>query len=170
MIFRYFHFNKIFTYYKIITTFTKLTATGQIDTTFGNTGIITTDFAFTAGNAKNLLIQPNGQLIAIGSNSHILMARYGETSLANESFDDVFSSIKTYPNPFIDELYIDFDAPIAQIATYKLYDITGKEIEINKIETQQNKVALQIPQHLTTGIYFLQIRVNNKTKTIKIVK
>ena len=149
---------------------TKLTATGQIDTTFGNTGIITTDFAFTAGNAKNLLIQPNGQLIAIGSNSHILMARYGETSLANESFDDVFSSIKTYPNPFIDELYIDFDAPIAQIATYKLYDITGKEIEINKIETQQNKVALQIPQHLTTGIYFLQIRVNNKTKTIKIVK
>ena len=88
---------------------TKLTATGQIDTTFGNTGIITTDFAFTAENAKNLLIQPNGQLIAIGSNSHILMARYGETSLANESFDDVFSSIKTYPNPFIDELYIDFD-------------------------------------------------------------
>ena len=149
---------------------TKLTATGQIDTTFGNTGIITTDFAFTAENAKNLLIQPNGQLIAIGSNIHILMARYGETSLANESFDDVFSSIKTYPNPFIDELYIDFDAPIAQIATYKLYDITGKEIEINKIETQQNKVALQIPQHLTTGIYFLQIRVNNKTKTIKIVK
>ena len=149
---------------------TKLTATGQIDTAFGNTGIITTDFGFTAENAKNLLIQPNGQLIAIGSNNYILMARYGETALANESFDDVFSSIKTYPNPFINDLYIDFDAPIAQIATYKLYDITGKEIEINKIETQQNKVALQIPQHLTTGIYFLQIRVNNKTKTIKIVK
>lgn len=149
---------------------TKLTATGQIDTAFGNTGIITTDFGFTAENAKNLLIQPNGQLIAIGSNNYILMARYGETALANESFDEVFSSIKTYPNPFINDLYIDFDAPIAQIATYKLYDITGKEIEINKIETQQNKVALQIPQHLTTGIYFLQIRVNNKTKTIKIVK
>ena len=72
---------------------TKLTATGQIDTTFGNTGIITTDFGFTAENAKNLLMQPNGQLIAIGSNSHILMARYGETALANESFDEVFSSI-----------------------------------------------------------------------------
>lgn len=149
---------------------TKLTATGQIDTAFGNTGIITTDFGFTAENAKNLLMQPNGQLIAIGSNNYILMARYGETALANESFDEVFSSIKTYPNPFINDLYIDFDAPIEQIATYKLYDITGKEIEINKIETQQNKVALQMPQHLTTGIYFLQIRVNNKTKTIKIVK
>ena len=149
---------------------TKLTATGQIDTTFGNTGIITTDFGFTAENAKNLLMQPNGQLIAIGSNSHILMARYGETALANESFDEVFSSIKIYPNPFIDKLYIDFDTTVAQIATYKLYDITGKEIEINKIETQQNKVALQMPQHLTTGIYFLQIRVNNKTKAIKIVK
>ena len=149
---------------------TKLTATGQIDTTFGNTGIITTDFGFTAENAKNLLMQPNGQLIAIGSNSHILMARYGETALANESFDEVFSSIKIYPNPFIDKLYIDFDTTVTQIATYKLYDITGKEIEINKIETQQNKVALQMPQHLTTGIYFLQIRVNNKTKAIKIVK
>lgn len=149
---------------------TKLTNTGQIDIAFGSNGIITTNFGHTPENAKNLLIQPNGQLIAIGNREATLMARYGNYVLSNKNFEEAFSNIKTYPNPFIDKLYIDFDTSVAQISTFKLYDITGNEIQIDKIETQPNKVALQMPQHLKSGLYFLQIMVNNKTKTVKIVK
>ncbi|CAM4046893.1 T9SS type A sorting domain-containing protein [Flavobacterium branchiophilum] len=150
---------------------TKLTTTGQIDTAFGNNGIITTDFGFTTGNAKNLLLQPNGQFIATGSNNAILMARYGENLLANETFNALISDIKVYPNPFIDTITIDFNTTTND-ATFSLFDLTGKEIKINTIKTQQhnNSVTLQMPQNVTTGCYILQIKTDTATKTVKIIK
>ena len=149
---------------------TKLTATGQIDTAFGITGIITTDFGFTTENAKNLLIQPNGQLIATGSNGNILMARYGQNLLSNNNFDNVFSSLKIYPNPFIDKLYLDINNSLTQEIEIEFYDLTGKQFQLNSVEKLQNQVVLQMPQSLASGTYIIMIKAGNYTKSFKVVK
>ena len=149
---------------------TKLTATGQIDTAFGNTGIITTDFGFTTENAKNLLIQPNGQLIATGSNNYILMARYGQNLLSNNNFEEAFSNLKTYPNPFIDKLYLDINNSLTQEIEIELYDLTGKQFQLNSVEKLQNQVVLQMPQSLASGTYIIMIKAGKYTKSFKVVK
>ena len=149
---------------------TKLTATGQIDTSFGNSGIITTDFGFTTENAKNLLIQPNGQLIATGSNNYILMARYGQNLLSNNNFEEAFSNLKTYPNPFIDKLYLDTNNSLTQEIEIELYDLTGKQFQLNSVEKLQNQVVIQMPQSLASGTYIIMIKAGNYTKSFKVVK
>ncbi|MDB5332102.1 MAG: Delta-60 repeat-containing protein [Phycisphaerales bacterium] len=45
----------------------RLTAAGQLDSTFGKGGEVLTSFAATGGSINSLLIQPNGDLIATGA-------------------------------------------------------------------------------------------------------
>lgn len=51
-------------------------ADGSLDTTFGGTGIVLTDFGGSAEHARALVLQPDGKLVAAGDAGGLSLARY----------------------------------------------------------------------------------------------
>ncbi|WP_296313848.1 T9SS type A sorting domain-containing protein [Winogradskyella sp. UBA3174] len=68
--------------------------------------------------------------------------------------------INVYPNPFTDIITIESNT----INTYKMFDVTGKQIIITSNYNTINTSALE------AGIYFLNIENNNTSNTFKLIK
>lgn len=69
-------------------------------------------------------------------------------------------SVRVFPNPFSDELQIEADAePIF----YYIYDINGQKIRSG------NEHALNL-ENLNPGIYIIQVFLDSKVYTSRIVK
>lgn len=82
-----------------------------------------------------------------------------EGNFSNDDFQTV--EIKVFPNPVSDNLFINADAEINQIALYnslgrKVYEAKG----VNEINMSQ----------FQNGLYFLQISIGNATQTHKLIK
>jgi cyanophycinase-like exopeptidase len=68
--------------------------------------------------------------------------------------------VNIYPNPFTDKITIQSNA----LNTFKMFDITGKQIFIKSSSNSINTTWLG------AGIYFLNIESNNASKTFKLIK
>lgn len=79
-------------------------------------------------------------------------------------------SIVIYPNPIINNQFqIDLYNYTGDVMI-KLYDILGKLIVQNKIQTEKTKTSYNMPPiNLSKGIYLLSIENNLQTKTYKII-
>jgi hypothetical protein len=72
---------------------------------------------------------------------------------------DINESITFYPNPVVDILNISYSKPF----TTSVFDISGKLI----METNEKKIDFS---NLKSGIYFVKIDDDRKSKVIKIIK
>ena len=45
----------------------RLTSTGAVDTSFGNAGLLTVDFFGAADNIRDMVVQPDGKILVVGS-------------------------------------------------------------------------------------------------------
>ena len=68
--------------------------------------------------------------------------------------------VNIYPNPFTDKITIQSNA----LNTFKMFDITGKQIIVNSSSNRINTTSLD------AGIYFLNVESNNASKTFKLIK
>lgn len=94
----------------------RLTSTGVLDTTFGNQGLVTTDFGFSKNESiASIAIQPDGKIVAggyadNGHNTDFALARYNADGTPDTSFgsngrvttdfgvDDYITSITIQPS------------------------------------------------------------------------
>jgi hypothetical protein len=78
---------------------------------------------------------------------------------------------QNYPNPFNPSTNIKFSVPKAGFATFKIFDITGKEVstELNEFIQAGYYNAVIDGTKLTSGIYFYTLTVNNFSETKKMV-
>jgi len=83
---------------------------------------------------------------------------FGTQLISVESLD-TNESITFYPNPVSNFLNISYSKPI----TASVFDVSGKLI----IETNEKKIDFS---NLKSGIYFVEILDDRKTKVIKIIK
>ena len=75
-------------------------------------------------------------------------------------------SLRIFPNPTSD--YITINLTQQELLSYKLIDVSGREITKGKITTLQTKIDLN---NLNTSIYILNIYQNSQTfKSYKIIK
>ncbi|RYZ51981.1 MAG: T9SS type A sorting domain-containing protein [Sphingobacteriales bacterium] len=95
-----------------------------------------------------------------------------------EIFDDGLSidkiaanaSFSAYPNPFHNELTIDWKAIGQNKATVRLFNVIGQEVLHRTMNLQQGKNALTVPD-LATGQYILSIQDGaGKTATYKLTR
>ena len=77
-------------------------------------------------------------------------------------FENGFSNIKIYPNPFNDIIYF---YGLNSTVLYKLYAIEGKLIQEGSIKNSQIEFC-----DLPTGVYFLKLFSDEKMATEKIIK
>lgn len=78
-------------------------------------------------------------------------------------------SLKIYPNPATDKLSVELNGEYKD-AEIALYDIAGRKIAVlYKGTVDANKLQLELPTNISTGIYMLQISAaGNKTITERI--
>ena len=87
--------------------------------------------------------------------------KYSKTiSIANTS--DKNTPLKVYPNPATDKLIIDSNSPIASMY---MVDVTGHYVR--EVPAQSREINVS---DLATGLYFIQIKSNEQTMTLKFFK
>ncbi|MDC1161957.1 GEVED domain-containing protein [Tenacibaculum sp.] len=86
-----------------------------------------------------------------------------------DTSNNVFSSLRSYPNPFGDNVTIDVSSIGNNKFTLSIYNILGKEL-IRK-EYKENPNSIKLGEELkASGSYFVKIQTNEKTETLAIVK
>jgi len=79
-------------------------------------------------------------------------------------------NVSIYPNPFHNELSVDFEQITDQHVDLKLYRIDGQLIDSYSIPLKNNKIILNNLGKLTRGIYFIQFGLGMESYSLKIVK
>lgn len=159
----------------------RYTATGTLDSSFGNNGIVLTGDAFTYNVCYALAIQNDYKIIAGGAISpglpmwNIALARYmSGLNVGMIDFTNQKTPMLAYPNPVKDYAYINYTLTNDESLTIKLYDMQGHEVKsfISDIEKQKGEQTeyLYFDDGIKTGIYFLQISNGKSVQAIKIVK
>ncbi len=74
------------------------------------------------------------------------------------------NNISIYPNPTVDNLYID---GLNSDATYNLFGINGASVNGGQLSAGKNQIDLS---QLTQGVYFLNIQTKEGTKSFKVIK
>lgn len=85
----------------------------------------------------------------------------------NEIIENYFSSIQIYPNPTSGDINLHLTVANNNSILFKIYDVTGKQIYTSNIVNQNTSIAVN---HLPKGIYFLQLYLEDKIFTTKVLK
>ena len=82
-----------------------------------------------------------------------------------------FKLFQNYPNPFNSSTVIKFNLNVSSNVSFKIYDVNGREVD--NIQSKYYNKGLNSfvysPKEFSSGIYFLRIISNDKTKLIKIL-
>ena len=72
---------------------------------------------------------------------------------------EISSSIMVYPNPTIDEVFIEFDTAVSDILSLEVFDSSGRLVHIEKINAMNghNLVKFQVDE-LSAGEYIGKIK------------
>ena len=90
-------------------------------------------------------------------------------TLSGEGFNEMMlNSVKIYPNPANDRLYIETQTP-TQTLTIEIYDIYGRVQNHRSSETQKLRNSIDVAD-LNNGIYFVKIKTENGEAVKSFVK
>lgn len=84
----------------------------------------------------------------------------------DQSTDD---GIQCYPNPAVGSVKIDFGGPLNSSATVALFDLFGRQVRNEFLEKQSVSIATLDLSGLNGGIYYLNITMNDRSMTRKII-
>jgi len=101
--------------------------------------------------------------IDAGEEAWLFFQNYVDTTLSNPDFSTIEKSIRIFPNPTSDLLYIE-SSNLLEIHDVALYNTVGLNIKTTLTDKSINI------SHLKTGVYFLSIRTSKGMITKKIVK
>lgn len=81
-------------------------------------------------------------------------------------------SIRTYPNPFHNQLWFDLNLRQPERITIEIFSIDGRlQHRVNATQLSEGRNTLQVGvEHLRTGSYIVRISAANESETHRIVK
>ncbi|RTY93465.1 T9SS type A sorting domain-containing protein [Flavobacterium sp. GT3R68] len=154
-------------------------ATGGLDLTFGEDGIVTTDFINQNSQANAITVQDDGKILIGGGSGNPIhvdfaVSRFNSTLKLDNSEFNMAESFSVYPNPVQQTVNLTFTLKHSQLLSIDLYDTSGRKI-IRLINDKtfaegSNFQKLELPSTLSKGIYFLNISDGSKASVVKIVK
>lgn len=98
----------------------------------------------------------------IESTERLAVTAKVDGSLATSDF--VLPNFRFYPNPVQHTLSVNNTAPID---TVEILSVSGKSVLTKRINQTHSEIDLS---HLASGLYFLKVKAEGQTKTIKILK
>ena len=85
---------------------------------------------------------------------------------AEDGIEELTSSLRIYPNPVNDRLYIKAEVEIEEVV---VYDIYGRQ-QVNKTTRQQDNEMTVDVSELNSGIYFVRIKTVDEVVTKRFIK
>ncbi len=140
---------------------TDFTVEPEINICSGDSVLIYGEYRNAAGTFLDTL--QNG----FGCNSIYSTTLTVSTCLGLESLKDV--NYRIYPNPGNGDYTIEFENPISSTIQLNVYDMNHKLIHEATINTQLDSYKLNM-SNFESGIYFLQMNMENQISIDKIVK
>lgn len=147
---------------------------GALDQTFGNTGIVTTDFTGYGGSGEKILVQPDGKLIVSGSTEKdFALARYlSGLSVGVIDATAALTSPLIYPNPVSGSLLtLEYELPAGSPVRIELLDMQGRTLSTLLEATRsagEQQETLQLPSGLSGGMYLINIRTERGNAVVRI--
>ncbi|MDX2128336.1 MAG: T9SS type A sorting domain-containing protein [Chloroherpetonaceae bacterium] len=149
---------------------------GNLDESFGNSGVITTNFG-ASEYANDFLVQTDKKIIQVGHNStRTMIARYSVSPLrtpSNENEINGFELVQNYPNPFNPSTTISYRLSKAAPVSLKVFDALGREVATLTNGFKQagtHQVQFDASKRgLSSGAYFYRLQVENRTLSKKMV-
>ena len=89
--------------------------------------------------------------------------------LSNESFVNKNFKSSVYPNPFASNFKIGFDTISEENVTVSTFDITGRQIEMQKVNANAVQ-SLELGSNYKTGVYLVVLKQAESTQSFKVVK
>lgn len=144
---------------------------GQLDTTFGNNGKVSTDVDGREDNGYAIAMQPDTKIILAGysytvsgDTSDFVVARYHNDETAGVD-DNLNNKFRVYPNPAREQLTIEMN-DASSIYQLKIFDMLGKRVYNTEI---QGMGQIDVSA-LAAGTYLVKLNSNSNTSTVRFVK
>ncbi len=147
---------------------------GTPDDSFGENGIVTTDFSEDREYGHSVAIQPDGRIVMAGKTrggpalyNDFAIARYlSGLNVGVLNFMTRNNLLLVYPNPVIQSAMLEFTLDQEEVLSIELYDLQGMLIKTFnsglKYSSGTHQVPIAFDQSITTGNYILTIS-NRKT-------
>lgn len=145
--------------------------TGAIDTTFGVTGLVFTDIN-NNDVAYAMHAAADGSIVLAGFSDggigqDFAIARFFGTTVNTHETTIAGTGINAYPNPASGLINVSLNQPVNNAAV-KLIDLTGQTL-MQQNNISGNSFTLDVSTN-PPGIYFIQLTVNEKIVSKKLVK
>ncbi len=113
----------------------------------------------------SLMVDSNGLLMAKTNSGFSIQMGNGsdvsETPTGINTIENSISAFNIFPNPAKDFLNVLVETKENKTADLKIYDITGKLIQTNKLDIEAGKSSLKIKlENINKGIYLVQIKTD----------
>lgn len=105
------------------------------------------------------------------SNRYGVFARTVETSTSASDIDKVISDFRVYPNPALDYTTLDFSIQGESIVNVSIYNNLGQlqsSLNLGRVPEGNHRETIRL-EHLSKGFYIIQIEVNDKLFTQKVI-
>lgn len=142
---------------------------GNVDTTFGIDGKVSTDINARPDFGKAITLQPDNKIILAGYSyapsgvGEIVVARYDNIILGINDYQDL--EFRLYPNPAVEQITIELreDSSNYQV---EIIDILGRKVFDSEIQ----KVGVINISALVSGAYLVKINSANKANVVRFIK
>jgi hypothetical protein len=133
------------------------------------------------GVTGNTFNPANGQ-VGVNTITYSYTDGNGCTNTAEQTFnlnfcvgidEPIFSeSVKVYPNPFSNEVFISFDAAYEYSITINMRDMLGRTISTQQVQilAGSNEIRLDADENLAGGVYFIELQSLKESRSFKMVK
>lgn len=147
---------------------------GSLDNTFGEAGILTTEFGGYGDQAYSVELQPDGKIITGGSTysatetgNDLVMARYDPSTGVGVENNFLKDITFIYPNPTDGNLIFDINSELFNLPV-AIYNITGSLI-YREIINCNEKCQLDV-SHILPGTYFISVESNPASLKLQFIK
>lgn len=150
--------------------------------TFTNQSTGAVSYLWDFGDSQTSTATSPAHTYTKGDNYTVTLTTYSDKGCPNVSTKSVSiitglaesnSSVEfnTYPNPFTSNLYLKIDNSGKGPVSVRLVNTLGQAVYEAESEAGKTEVTLEIPgQQLTEGMYFVQVRKDNRMQMQKVIK
>ncbi|MEO6037463.1 MAG: DUF4394 domain-containing protein [Saprospiraceae bacterium] len=79
----------------------------------------------------------------------------------------VTGNMTVYPNPTSGQIFVDLSAWSGQAVSLTVYNVTGRQVQRTELQAETEATALQLPNNLTGGFYYLEMQAADGTKQVQ---
>lgn len=94
-----------------------------------------------------------------------------DESVSNESaLKDTDIVVEAYPNPFRSSIHVKLSNPEEKLVSMNIVDLLGRNVALKPADKTPEGTHVLDTEQLAIGMYFLQVKIGDRSKTIKLEK